>query len=82
MDIVKAKGSYCASCDALRQEVEKLRAIVHKLTVHNVTYWDNKGEVRHVVGGTQSEAMELFREARIFLVELGSPKNPGAKLNN
>ena len=59
----KTGGEY----DALCYEIDDLRNILRKVVEHDVTYWDNKGEVRHDVGASQSEAMAIFREARQLL---------------
>ena len=81
LDVVTLTGE---EYDALRYEVEDLRNVLRKLVEHDVTYWDNKGEVRHDVGTSQAEAMAIFREARQLLTpnaELtGAPLGaPGAR---
>lgn len=64
LDVVTLTGGeYYALC----YEIEDLRNVLRKLVEHDVTYWDNKGEVRHDVGASQSEAMAIFREARQLL---------------
>jgi len=45
------------------------------LTDGNVTYWDAKGEVRHDVGRTQNEAMQIFKYARLCVEALREALN-------
>lgn len=63
------------ACEMLAQ----MRRLLNELTIENVTYWDNTGEVRHDVGGSQAQAMQTFREARALLANAklnGGPPGP------
>lgn len=73
LDVVTLTGE---EYDAMIYQIEDLRAVLAKLVSANVTYWDNKGEVRHDVGATQAEAMAVFREARALLTPNAQSKPP------
>lgn len=78
LDVVTLTGG---EYDALCYEIEDLRNILRKLVEHDVTYWDNKGEVRHDVGASQSEAMAIFREARQLLTPNLNSTTPNPSAN-
>lgn len=57
----------CYANEAAEKELKELRDVLSKLVENNVTYWDNQGQVHHDVGTSQSEAMEIFKKARLLL---------------